>query len=71
MIRKPSTAKQLREQVIRASVRQQTVVVDGKALKMAGLAPESANLLDWLETLPRLEWHTWSGNVLTIHFEQR
>ena len=69
MIRKAcESASYLRRKVITASYDRQTVAIDGPVLFASGLPPGSAELLDWLAALPRVEWHTWSGKVLTIRF---
>jgi hypothetical protein len=61
VIRKPASAKCLRRKVMVASYNSNTVAIDGPVLTEAGLAPGSADLLDWLDTpaarrLAHMEW---------------
>ncbi len=65
-----STPAKLRTAVIVARKRKPKVTVSREVLDSAALLPGSADLADWLDALPRVEWHHWNGSVLAIQFEE-
>lgn len=63
-----STPAKLRTAVIKASKLKPVVTVSREVLESAGLLPGSADLSDWIDALPGIQWSSMA-RVLTINFE--